>query len=296
MYAVHPASNHSIVHRAAVSIGEAVRAMTGRREIRFIVAGGLASAVNWFSRFPLALFWSFETAVALAYGVGMGVGFVLTLGRRHTGVVRRLRGIAQPLLQGREPRRQRHDLLPKRDDQRVLLRVAQRRQIGQRRNNHSKVESRFSRPVKPSPQPPFRTRSRHPGPSGMSSYFGRKLVQPLSSGVVLVVRNRRRSRLWGRDGVGFVLYRTWVFEGTEGRVWEQLPRFLLVNGFGLAVVMASACTFLWILAPTPWLSEGSTRALAHSLALIVGAAVNFLGHRTLTFHVRRVEGMVAVDL
>ncbi len=168
MYAVHPASNHSIVHRAAVSIGEAVRAMTGRREIRFIVAGGLASAVNWFSRFPLALFWSFETAVALAYGVGMGVGFVL--------------------------------------------------------------------------------------------------------------------------------YRTWVFEGTEGRVWEQLPRFLLVNGFGLAVVMASACTFLWILAPTPWLSEGSTRALAHSLALIVGAAVNFLGHRTLTFHVRRVEGMVAVDL
>ena len=95
---------------------------------------------------------------------------LLPLGRRHTGVVRRLRGIAQPLLQGREPRRQRHDLLPKRDDQRVLLRVAQRRQIGQRRNNHSKVESRSGRPVKPSPQPPFRTRSRHPGPSGMSSY------------------------------------------------------------------------------------------------------------------------------
>ena len=165
MYVVHPASKISIVHWAACSIGETVRASARRREIKFIVAGGLASAVNWISRFPLMLFWSFETAVALAYAVGMGVGFVL--------------------------------------------------------------------------------------------------------------------------------YRTWVFEGTGGSLRQQLPRFLLVNVVGLAVVLSSACAFLWLLAPASWLPSGSTPALAHSLALIVGAAVNFLGHRSLTFHARRVGGTAA---
>ncbi len=167
MSAVHPASKASTVHRTAGSLGQAVRALARRRESKFIVAGGLASTVNWVSRFPLALFWSFETAVALAYAVGMGVGFVL--------------------------------------------------------------------------------------------------------------------------------YRSWVFEGSRGRVWQQLPRFLLVNAFGLAAVMLSACMFLSLLAPTSWLSDGSTRALAHSLALIVGAAVNFLGHRSLTFAGKRAEGGVAAQ-
>ena len=161
MSAVHPASKASTIHRVAISIEGSVRALARRREAKFIVAGGLASAVNWVSRFPLALFWSFETAVALAYAVGMGVGFVL--------------------------------------------------------------------------------------------------------------------------------YRSWVFEGSRGRLRQQLPRFLLVNAFGLAAVMVSADTFLSLLSPIPWLSDGATRALAHSLALVVGAAVNFLGHRSLTFAGKRVE-------
>ena len=59
--------------------------------------------------------------------------------------------------------------------------------------------------------------------------------------------------------------------------------------------MLSACMFLSLLAPTSWLSDGSTRALAHSLALIVGAAVNFLGHRSLTFAGKRAEGGVAAQ-
>ena len=169
MSAVHPASKTSIVHGMAVSTGEAVRALARRRELKFIVAGGLASAVNWLSRFPLALFWPFETAVALAYAVGMGVGFVL--------------------------------------------------------------------------------------------------------------------------------YRSWVFEGSRGRLSRQLPRYLLVNALGLAAVMVSASAFLSLLAPMSWLSGGSARALAHSLALVVGAAVNFLGHRSLTFGEKRVaRGVAAADL
>ena len=103
-----------------------------------------------------------QAALARAGRLGrVGAVRLLPLGRRQTGVVRCLRRV-QPLLQGREPRRQRHDLLPQRDDQRVLLRVAQRRKIGQRRDSHSKVESRFKQTVKPSSQPPFRARSRRP--------------------------------------------------------------------------------------------------------------------------------------
>lgn len=188
MSAVHPASKRPIVPRTAFAARrriapmgpygvarspaganagrpapiwfEAFQTLLRRREFRFIVAGGSASAINWISRFPLALFLSFETAVAFAYAIGMGVGFVL--------------------------------------------------------------------------------------------------------------------------------YRAWVFDGSRGCLRRQLPRFFLVNAFGLAAVMSSASAFLWVLAPSSWLSEGSTRALAHSLALIVGAAVNFAGHRSLTFARRRV--------
>lgn len=162
MSSIDGASKGSPVLGAAFSIGDVVQKLAGRREYKFIVAGGLASAVNWISRFPLALVLSFETAVALAYAVGMGVGFVL--------------------------------------------------------------------------------------------------------------------------------YRSWVFDASRGRLRDQLPRFVLVNGFGLAAVMSSACAFLSLLTQVSWLPGGWTQAIAHSLALVVGAAVNFLGHRSLTFGGRPVEG------
>ena len=45
--------------------------------IRFLAAGGTASLVNWLVRFPLSLVLPFTGAVAIAYCVGMTLGFVL---------------------------------------------------------------------------------------------------------------------------------------------------------------------------------------------------------------------------
>lgn len=56
---------------------ERLRAALARDGGRFLVAGGLAAAVNWLVRFPLSLWMPFESAVALAYAIGMSVGFTL---------------------------------------------------------------------------------------------------------------------------------------------------------------------------------------------------------------------------
>ena len=43
--------------------------------LRFVVAGGFATAVSWLVRFPLSTFLPFAAAVAVAQMIGMVVGF-----------------------------------------------------------------------------------------------------------------------------------------------------------------------------------------------------------------------------
>ncbi len=43
--------------------------------VRFIIAGGFASLINWLVRFPLSVFMPFPAAVAVATTIGMLVGF-----------------------------------------------------------------------------------------------------------------------------------------------------------------------------------------------------------------------------
>ena len=45
--------------------------------LRFLVLGGFAALVNWAVRFPLSLVMPFPAAVAVAYAIGMSVGFSL---------------------------------------------------------------------------------------------------------------------------------------------------------------------------------------------------------------------------
>ncbi len=45
--------------------------------MKFLIAGGLATAINWLVRFPLSIVLPFSAAVAVAYMIGMIVGFVL---------------------------------------------------------------------------------------------------------------------------------------------------------------------------------------------------------------------------
>jgi putative flippase GtrA len=44
---------------------------------RFVVAGGLAAAINWLARIALSSTMSFALATLLAYAIGMVVGFLL---------------------------------------------------------------------------------------------------------------------------------------------------------------------------------------------------------------------------
>jgi putative flippase GtrA len=53
------------------------RAKIPPEALRFLVAGGISSLVNWLSRFPLSTLFTFDIAVALAYGSGMVIGFWL---------------------------------------------------------------------------------------------------------------------------------------------------------------------------------------------------------------------------
>lgn len=45
--------------------------------VKFLIAGGLATAINWLIRFPLSTFLPFTAAVAVAYMIGMVAGFLL---------------------------------------------------------------------------------------------------------------------------------------------------------------------------------------------------------------------------
>jgi putative flippase GtrA len=45
--------------------------------LRFLVAGGFAALANWLVRFPLSTVLPFDAAVAVAYIIGMCIGFVL---------------------------------------------------------------------------------------------------------------------------------------------------------------------------------------------------------------------------
>lgn len=45
--------------------------------VKYILAGGLAAAVNWLVRFPLSTVMQFLPAVILAFAIGMFVGFAM---------------------------------------------------------------------------------------------------------------------------------------------------------------------------------------------------------------------------
>ena len=84
-------------------------------------------------------------------------------------------------------------------------------------------------------------------------------------------------------GIGFALYRSWVFPGSALPLRVQAARFIAVNAAGLAIVMLSAKGFLVFLGSGGLLPVSRAEALAHAAAIVLGAVVNFLGHRTLTF-------------
>ncbi|WP_246018369.1 GtrA family protein [Pelagibacterium montanilacus] len=85
---------------------------------------------------------------------------------------------------------------------------------------------------------------------------------------------------------GFVLYRRYVFPGSHLPIGTQIGLFLGVNAVGAVVVMGCALALLHgVLPAIGWTSY--PEAIAHGLAIGIGAVVNFIGHKFLTFRVRR---------
>lgn len=49
----------------------------GHEVVRFLIAGGSATAINWLIRIPLSLILPFEAALLAAYGLSMVASFWL---------------------------------------------------------------------------------------------------------------------------------------------------------------------------------------------------------------------------
>ena len=81
---------------------------------------------------------------------------------------------------------------------------------------------------------------------------------------------------------GFELYRRWVFPGSTLPLGAQVLRFIGVNLAGMATVIGGAAVLVALLRPTV-LSPAAAEGLAHGVAIVAGAAVNYLGHRAITF-------------
>lgn len=83
---------------------------------------------------------------------------------------------------------------------------------------------------------------------------------------------------------GFSLYRAYVFPGSSLPLGVQIGLFLAVNLVGAAVVLGVSIALLeWLLPALGWLLF--PEAVAHGTGIAVGAAINFVGHKYLTFRI-----------
>lgn len=85
---------------------------------------------------------------------------------------------------------------------------------------------------------------------------------------------------------GFLLYQTYVFPGSTRSTSHQIVTFLLVNLAGATVVLALTLALVELQGGLP-LSLPTKEALAHGIAIGVGAVVSFFGHKFLTFRIAR---------
>jgi energy-coupling factor transport system substrate-specific component len=81
---------------------------------------------------------------------------------------------------------------------------------------------------------------------------------------------------------GFALYRAYVFPGSTVPIGRQVAVFLIVNAAGAVVVWSVAMLLVARVFPAADYAF-MPEATAHGIAIAVGAAVNFVGHKFLTF-------------
>lgn len=107
--------------------------------------------------------------------------------------------------------------------------------------------------------------------------FPLDLVMPYAAAVVLAT---------GIGMVcGFLLYRAWVFPGSDRSLAAQIVDFVLVNLVGMAVMVAIAVALRSLLLGAD-VNADVAAAVAHAVGIATGAVANFLGHRHVTFRGR----------
>ena len=80
----------------------------------------------------------------------------------------------------------------------------------------------------------------------------------------------------------FLIYRHFVFSGSNRSVLVMLRDFMLVNAVGALVAIVSAVIIRYLLLtvlPPNWMIDAG----AHAAGIAIGAVVNYFGHSRLTF-------------
>jgi putative flippase GtrA len=83
---------------------------------------------------------------------------------------------------------------------------------------------------------------------------------------------------------GFTLYRAYVFPGSDRALGPQIAIFLGVNLMGAVIVWSVAMALVNQVFPAVGY-DFMPLATGHGIAIGVGAAANFLGHKFLTFRI-----------
>lgn len=100
-------------------------------------------------------------------------------------------------------------------------------------------------------------------------------------------------------GVGMVasfgLYRSWVFPGSPLPLGTQILRFVMVNAAGLTAVVTGAHCLVALIAGTGLVGLPVAEAAGHGGAIVLGAVVNFVGHRAITFARSALASRVAAE-
>ena len=94
---------------------------------------------------------------------------------------------------------------------------------------------------------------------------------------------------------GFGLYRSWVFPGSSLPLGAQILRFILVNAAGLTAVVTGSHGLVALIAGTGLAGLPIAEAVGHGGAIVLGAVVNFLGHRAVTFTRSALASRVAAE-
>ncbi|WP_322055184.1 GtrA family protein [Paraburkholderia bannensis] len=84
--------------------------------------------------------------------------------------------------------------------------------------------------------------------------------------------------------VGFVLYRNWVFERRGSMISGQIALFVIVNIFGMGAVALSSMELLNL--TSTWFPQKAAEGSANLAGISIGAVVNYIGHRVVTFAAR----------